>query len=296
MIKKAYLYISLTLLLWSSTAAVAKLLLKSLNVFQLLLYVSLIASISLFVIIIFQNKIDVIRKYKFKDYCFFAFMGFIGIYLYHMFLFLGFASASVQEIFIVNYTWPIWVVIFGILILKEKISILTVLAISICFFGVYIVVSKGDLTSISFENIQGDFFALVGAISYGLFSVIGKKDQRDIVTSMMFYYFFSFIFAFITTLIFSTFPAITMDELIGLIWLGVFAMGIAFVFWFLALKHGNTAEMSNIIYLTPFISLIYIYFLIGEQILISSIFGLLLIIFGIYLYNNLKLLRKQIKK
>ena len=56
---------------------------------------------------------------------------------------------------------------------------------------------------------------------------------------------------------------------------------VAFIFWFKALEYGETAQMTNMVFLTPFISLIYIYFLVGEQILPSSIVGLIFIVLGI---------------
>jgi drug/metabolite transporter (DMT)-like permease len=291
--KTSYLYISLTVLLWGSTVAVAKLLLKELNNLQLLLFISLIAALCLFIIVIFQKKLEIIKTYNFKDYFHFAFMGFVGIFLYHIFLLAAITYAPVQEAFIVNYTWPIWVVIFAAIILKEKISAIKIIAIILGFIGVYIVITKGDFLSFSTINVKGDLFALAGAVSYGIFSVIGKKNNREIVTSMMFYYGFSFIYCLIATLGFSSIPTLTFYEIIGIVWMGVFAGGLAFVFWFMALRYRDTAEMSNIVFLTPFISLIYIYLLIGEQILISSILGLFLIIIGIYLYNYRRVLQKQ---
>ena len=77
-----------------------------------------------------------------------------------------------------------------------------------------------------------------------------------------------------------------MRELLGLVWLGAFTSGFAFVFWFLALKYGDTAKMSNIILLTPFISLVYIYFLVGEKILPSSMVGLAVIVLGILIQSS----------
>jgi drug/metabolite transporter (DMT)-like permease len=50
--------------------------------------------------------------------------------------------APAQEAFIVNYTWPIWVVIFAVIILKEKINKRKIIAIILGFIGVYIVASN----------------------------------------------------------------------------------------------------------------------------------------------------------
>ena len=284
--KIKYLYISLTVVLWGSTAAVAKLLLDNLDALQLLFYFSLFAFISLFLIVLFQKKIDIVKRYSLKDYFYFAFMGFIGIFIYHIMIFTGFTFSSVQEVFIVNYTWPIWIVIFAVIIFKEKINIKKAMAIMLGFIGVFVVIMKGDFLNLSFVNIEGDIFALIGAISYGIFSVLGSRNHREVFTSIMFFYGFSLIYAFISTIIFSSIPMLSIHDLTGLIWIGTFAGGIAFVFWFLALSHGDTMEMSNIIFLTPCLSLIFIYFLIGEQILSYTILGLFIIIISIFLNNK----------
>ena len=59
--------------------------------------------------------------------------------------------------------------------------------------------------------------------------------------------------------------------------------GLAFSLWSIAIATGNTARLSNLAYLTPFVSLIWIYVLIGEPITLASIIGLLIIISGVIL-------------
>jgi drug/metabolite transporter (DMT)-like permease len=80
-----------------------------------------------------------------------------------------------------------------------------------------------------------------------------------------------------------------MFGLAGAIYIGLFEMGITFVLWLYALKYSSTtAKVSNLIYLSPFISLIIIHFAVGETILPSTVAGLLMIISGIILQQYLK--------
>ena len=66
-------------------------------------------------------------------------------------------------------------------------------------------------------------------------------------------------------------------------------MGITFVLWLNALRYSKTtAGVSNLIYLSPFISLIIIHFTVGEAILQSTVFGLALIVSGILMQQYLK--------
>jgi len=164
--KISYIYVALSVCLWGTTAAVAKLLLKNLDNLQVLLMTSIIATISLLIIVFVQRKIQHIKKYSLKDYLNFAYMGFIGIFLYYLFLYAALRFVPAQEAFIVNYTRPIWVVVFSTIILKEKLTIKKVIAIIISFIGVYIVVTKGNLLTYPVSNIKGNALALAGAFCY----------------------------------------------------------------------------------------------------------------------------------
>jgi len=64
-------------------------------------------------------------------------------------------------------------------------------------------------------------------------------------------------------------------------------MGITFVVWLKALKLSeNTAKVSNLIFLSPFMSLIFIHYIVGEEMLFSTVIGLSLIIAGIVMQRH----------
>lgn len=284
--KLSYIYVFAASMLWGSAPSVGKIMLKNLNSYQLLFYVSLTASISLFIICCLQGKFYIIKSYDKKDYLNFAYMSFIGVFLYYIFYYGGLTYAPVQEAFIVNYTWPVWVVIFAILILKEPFNIKKLAAIILGFIGIYLVAAKGQLTlSFSPQTLKGDILAMLGAICYGTFSVLGKKQNYERYSSTMFYYIFAFIYIAVYLIVFSSIPKISLKQLLGIIWMGTCCSGLASVCWFLALKYGDTAKMSNAIFITPFISLVYIFFILGEKILISSFIGLVFIATGIIIEN-----------
>ena len=70
-------------------------------------------------------------------------------------------------------------------------------------------------------------------------------------------------------------------------------MGITFVIWSKALQLSiTTAKVSNLIYLVPFLSLVVVFFVVGEKILLSTIVGLAFIMIGIILEQLKKFKRK----
>lgn len=278
--RKAYLFVSVAIVLWASTAAVGKLLLRDLDALQAIFFMLLFASVALTIVVLAQGKRSVIKRYSFRDFAVFAGMGFLGVFGYHAFLFAGLAYAPAQEAFILNYTWPLWVVVFSVLILKRRFTWRSAAAIALSFLGVVVVATKGAF-ALSFTSLTGDLFALAGAVCYGLFSVLGVRLRYDSAVSMASYYIFGTLYAIPAVLLFSSMPSVSPLQIAGLVWLGVLTCGVAFLVWFLALKHGDAAKMANIVFLTPFLSLVYIHFLLGEAILFSSLVGLMLIVAGI---------------
>ena len=155
------------------------------------------------------------------------------------------------------------------------------------FLGVYVVATKGNVLNFEFSSLKGDIFALLGAVCYGFYSVLGKKYDYEKFSSMTFYFGLSSILSLGIVLFFFDLPTqFEFKEILGIIWLGVVVSPMAFLCWFLALKNGDTAKMSNLIFLTPLVSLIFIYWLLGEAIHISSLVALGLIVGGMLIQSK----------
>jgi len=187
-LKKQYIYAFILILLWATVATVTKMLSDSLTSMQILAGCAFFASLSLIVLTILQKKIKIIRQYTMKDYLNFIILGFIGIFLYSLLLNNAISLLPAQEAFIINYLWPIMIMLFAIFILKEKFNIYKLMALIVSFIGVIIIAAKGNIIEIQFDNLLGVLTAVIAAICYGLFSVLVKKQDYDRTTSMMFYY------------------------------------------------------------------------------------------------------------
>lgn len=278
----SYIYLFITIFLWSAVPAVAKIALAELNNLQLLSYTSIVGVISLFFVTLFQKKINQVKAFKATDYLKMFGMGVVGIFLYYICLFGSFSIAPAGQANVINYLWPIFIIIFSVPILKETFNFKTILAVLMSFSGAFIVFTQGKLINFNNEFIWGYLLALLAAICYGLFSVLGKKLQYEKYISMLFYYIFASVLIILTTFVFSDFiiPK-SIDTIIAIILLGGVFNSITFVFWFKALQAGHTHKIANAIYVVPFLALIWTYFLNSEPIRAFSVVGLILIISGI---------------
>ena len=91
----------------------------------------------------------------------------------------------------------------------------------------------------------------------------------------------SFLLTGLITFLSSQPLVIGVIHVLGLAWNGVFAIAIANLCWLQALEGASTAKVSNLAYMTPFISLIWTSIFLHEAISATAVIGLFIIISGI---------------
>lgn len=282
--KMAYFYAICAVLIWSTVASAFKISLQYLDFLQLLLISALVSTIILLVILITQNKLKTLMRYSKKEYLNSALLGFLNPFLYYILLFKAYSLLPAQEAQPLNYTWPIMLVLLSIPLLNQKINLKSIIAIIISFFGVLIISTQGDILGFGFTNLYGAFLALSTAVIWAFFWIFNTKDNRDEITKLFLNFAFGLFYIFIATITYSKLVIPDIKGLLGASYIGFFEMGITFVIWSKALQLSETtAKVSKLIYLVPFLSLIIVFFVLGEKILISTIVGLVFIVIGIIL-------------
>ena len=289
----AYSYVLVAIVLWATTAAASKILLTGgLTSTQVVFFWSLLSIAPLFIAVLWQKKLHLHRAYTLRDYLRFAAVGGLGVFLYNFLLLSAFARLAAQEAFLINYLWPIMVVIFGIIILRDTFTLRTAFALLLSFAGVAIIAMHGNLFSLAFSDPLGVLFAVAGAVCYGLFGALDKKAGGDKIVNMLVYSMPAAAVSFLVMMFSDGFPALSLPQFLGLMWLGVAAGAIGFTCWLTGLSGLDTARASNLVFLTPFLSLVFIRIFVGEAILLSSVGGLMLILCGI-IVSSLKARRRK---
>ena len=285
--KQAYLYAVIVVLIWSTVASAFKITLNYLDFLQLLFFAALVSLVTLFVVVVMQNKIDLLRTFSSRDYLNSLLLGFLNPFLYYIVLFKAYSLLPAQQAVSLNYTWAIQLVLLSIPLLKQKIGFKSIFAIVVSYVGVIIIATQGNILSLRFTNLSGVVLALGSAVIWALFWIYNIKDKRDEVVKLFLNFLFGFVFIFVYMTFSGGFIIPQTPGLIGAIYVGVFEMGLTFILWLKALKLSRTtAQLSNLIYLTPFLSLMVINIIVGEKILLSTIVGLVFIVAGIILQQR----------
>ncbi len=277
---KTLLYISICILSWSLIPVASKEVLKGMNNFVMLFFSNLISAIVMLFYLIFTPRAKKFPQYNLKDYLIMSSLGFLGSFAYYILLYKAFSLSLSQEVFIINYTWPILVLIFSVPILKEKLDLIKIISVFISFIGVLVIVTKGHIMYIKFTNVEGDILALFGAVCFALFSTFGKKVNYDQIIAVFVYFASATIFCTTTISLFKI-ENLSSSVLFWLFINGLFINGISYIFWFKTLKSAQTSLVSNLVYLTPALSLVFISIFLKEKIHTYSLAGLILILSGI---------------
>ena len=281
---KAYLFAGIVIFFWSTVATAFKLALDHLEPIQLVLYSTLFSVIVLFLITLIQGKLGLIKSFTKSDLVRCAFLGLLNPCLYYIILFKGYDVLPAQEAMVINFSWPIMIVILSIPILKQKIDIKSFLSIVVCYIGVVVIASKGNLLSMQFESPLGVSCILITTVIWSLFWLFNTKNSNDSVVSLFLIFLFSLPYILIIVYLSDSFVIPSLEGAIGSAYIGLFEMGVSVVLWQLALKTSTTvSRVASLVFITPFLSLLILHFVLKEDILVSTIFGVILIFLGLIL-------------
>ena len=281
---KAYLFAGIAIFFWSTVATAFKLALEHLEPIQLVFYSTLFSVIVLFFIALIQGKIGLIKSFSKRALMQCAFLGLLNPCLYYIILFKGYDILPAQEAMVINFSWPIMIVILSIPILKQKIDIKSFLSIIVCYVGVVVIATKGDVFSMQFENSLGVVYILITTVIWSLFWLFNTKNSNDSVVSLFLIFLFSLPYILIITYFSDSFVIPSLKGVIGSAYIGLFEMGVSVVLWQSALKISTTvSRVASLVFITPFLSLLILHFVLKEDILASTIFGVILICSGLIL-------------
>ena len=276
------MYAGAVVLLWATVASAFKLSLRYVEAPHMLLYATLVSTAVLLVVAVWQGKLGQALACSRRQYARSAAVGFLSPFLYYLVLFEAYDRLPAQEAQPLNYTWPVVVVILSAPLLKQPIGRVSLAAIGVSFVGVLVIATRGDLLSFRFSDPIGTALAVGSAFIWAAFWLTNVRDDRDAVVKLLLNFVFGLIFVSIAVLALAGPPPLDVRGIAGSAYAGVFEMGVTFVLWMRALSLSRTtAQVSNLIYLSPFLSLVLINVFVGETILPSTVIGLLFIVGGI---------------
>ena len=287
---KAYLYAGIAIFFWSTVASAFKVGLQHINFIQFLFFASWTSLFVLLIINLFGGQLKQLRSLEKKDLAFSALMGALSPFAYYLVLFKAYEILPAQVAQPLNMVWPIVLVFLSVIMLKQKISYKSFIALFISFIGVYFISSQGEPGTLAFKEPLGVLLAAGSSLIWSLYWIYNIKKGLDETLQLLLNFFFASVYITLFILIFNDFRNLDMTGITLAVYAGIFEMGITFILWIKAMKYtASNDKISNLVYIAPFLSLVFIHYFVGETIYVTSLIGLTLIVLGI-LVEKLRLI------
>lgn len=277
---------ALCILSWSLIPVFAKFTQSQLDHYQYLFYSSIVSFILIFVVTLYRQNLKEVFTYSKKILLVLFGLGFLN-FLDYLLLYFGYKNANGLEVLIIQYMWPIFVVFFSPIILKEEFTKKKVFSVTLGFFGIILVITKGEFSSLNFSKIDILLAVMLGSISFALFSVLSKAVRINGTNAVMVYFFSAILYSIIAVSSYSNFISPSFKDWIGILINGIFVNGISYLFWIKALQIFDASKLAPFLFITPFLSAFFLIIFFGEPALPIYFIGLFFVILS-GLISNLK--------
>jgi drug/metabolite transporter (DMT)-like permease len=274
----AIVYALCAVLLWSTVATGFKLGLEILAVAQLLLIGT---AISWFV---FLCAVVVTRSFRMSpgDFRLAVLLGVLNPWAYYLILFSAYDRLPAHIAQPLNYTWAIKLALLAVPVLKQKLTPRAGGGILLSYVGVVALLNTATPPDSGSWDYLGVVLALTSTLLWAVYWLVNTRSQGNPASMMFVSFSAGLLLVFVTCVLGPGLPALTSRTLTYGAWVGVVEMGITFLLWQQALRRtANTAKIGQLIFLSPFISLVLIHFVLGEQISIGTVGSLVVIVIGI---------------
>lgn len=266
---KAYFYM-ITSIFPGAFLPIVLTLVTGMNIFEFFMLIYLFSLPTAYALVKATKNEDKLVAYV-KDKWMLAKIAIVGLLTYPSYQFTvlyaeHFVSASLATV--VLRTSPLLMLLFLPTILKERLSKSQVVALGLAFIGLYIALTAGTFQlQVNTSDLPVIALVALGAASYALSSVLIKKYMFNMESAM--FIFLCAVFVLFTALFFLTgaqFTPITPTMLIVMIWVSLSNNIYGIYTYYVALRLFKTTLVTNLYFLSPFITFIFAYFLLGEAI------------------------------
>lgn len=273
---KGYIYLGITILIFSTLEVVSSSLKGMIHPTQLIFIRFLIGGLALLPWVIAKKE-----KLTKKDWLFFAGLGILNtvISMGSLQMAISLGKASTAAILISSN--PIFVVMFSVLLLKEKVTKNNIICMVLGVVGITLIIYKGSSTG---DTAVSLFLGVISSVTFGLYSVLGKM-KADNISSITMISLSAIIGSLCTipVLMYMRLPVFYFPKegLLRIMYLGLVLSGLAYITFIEALKILSASKGSMVFFLKPAVATVLAVVFLGETISIRTVFGMVLVAIGI---------------
>jgi drug/metabolite transporter (DMT)-like permease len=181
-------------------------------------------------------------------------VGVAGLFGYHFFYFTAFRFAPAVELSLINYLWPLLIVVLSPLFLRRTRLRLHHVIGAVAGFGGAALIASGGRLHLDLEHLQGYLLMAAAALTWAVYSLLTKRLPPFPTSAVGGFCLTTSLLAFALCALEGQLPAlatVTGRDAGFLVFGGLGPMGAAFYAWDAALKRGDPRVIGALAYLTP---------------------------------------------
>jgi len=274
-------------MLWSTVATAFSISLRYLTPLQLVALASAVSWCFLSLRLLQPARWQALRATAMRDRLFGLAMGWLNPALYYLVLFAAYDRLPAQEAMAINYSWGITLALIAAPLLGQKLNLYSLLTSGISYFGIVVIATRGEPEALNFAQPEGVALALLSTLIWSLYWVINARKEID--PEVQLFLNFTGALPLLSALVWYQGAAapVSWQGWAGGVYVGLFEMGFAFVLWMGAMQATrSTIRISSLIFLSPPVSLLFIWLIAGEALRPYTFVGLLLILLGLWLQRR----------
>lgn len=214
-------------------------------------------------------------------------VGIFGLFGYHLMLFIALKTAPPVEANLVNYLWPLLIVLLSPVFTKAlKLKLKHVLAALSGFAGAALAITSSGISGDSFGFEFGYLFALAAALIWATYSLLTTKVPAFPTSAIGLFALVSGLLSLVAHFLLEQPATITTSDWWLLIILGLGPLGGAFYFWDAAFKIGDPRRIGLLAFLTPLLSTTLLLVASGQPLSLQLALATALIVGGALLAGN----------
>lgn len=280
--KKSFVFILAAAFLFGTMEVALKMAGTSFNAMQLTFLRFLIGGVCLL-----PFALPDLRKRHCKltigDFVYLFLLGFINICVSMVLFQLGVMRTNANLAAVIISTNPIFTMVFAQFIVNEKFTVRKGIVLLLNIIGLIIVANPVNLLK-GKANGGGILLTLAAAVSFGLYTALGKKriDRIGGIAQNS----LSFIIGAFTLLIIllttgqPVIGGIRLSNLPVLFYLGIFVTAVGYYFYFKAIECSGPSTASITFFIKPVFAPVIAFVVLKEAITINLVFGIVFILAG----------------
>jgi drug/metabolite transporter (DMT)-like permease len=276
--RQAFFAALLAVLLWSTVATGFKLGLAVMHPLQLLSIATLISSAVFVVAATLTKSWQFDRRQLIEA----AWLGTLNPFLYYIVLFAAYERLPAQIAQPLNYTWAITLAVLAVPVLGQRLPARTIVGIFISYVGVVVLLLQDQFTAMPNVDWLGVALALGSTVLWAGYWLSHARSRSNPANLMALSFLIALPLVLVACVLGPGFPKMTWQTVFYGGWVGLIEMGVTFLLWQRAMRlTGQAARIGQLIFLSPFISLVLINVVLREPIHTTSILGLFVIVAGL---------------